>query len=141
ATNGNKAQQQSRRGANRVKTQFRSCRCYSRGDKCCQQTREIGRPPDVGSSRADNSRGEDMAADRSDEARYLRQKAKQFRELARTYKTEISGKLLEIAQDLEARADHLEKDGGKAAAAQAQRRFSNGNGSGSGSRPRRYPVR
>jgi hypothetical protein len=78
-----------------------------------------------------------MAADRSDEARYLRQKAKQFRELARTYKTEISGKLLEIAQDLEARADHLEKGSGKAAAAQAQRRFSNG----SGNRPRRHPVR
>ena len=78
-----------------------------------------------------------MAADRSDEARYLRQKAKQFRELARTYKTEISGKLMEIAQDLESRAEQLEKGGSKAAAAQVQSRFSNG----SGNRPRRYPLR
>lgn len=65
-----------------------------------------------------------MTADRSDEARYLRQKAKQFRELARTYKTEISGKLLEIAQDLEMRADHLDKGAAKPAAAHMQRRFS-----------------
>ena len=78
-----------------------------------------------------------MAADRSDEARYLRQKAKQFRELARTYKTEISGKLMEIAQDLETRAENLEKGLRKSAAAQVQRRFSNG----SGNRPRRYPLR
>jgi hypothetical protein len=78
-----------------------------------------------------------MAADRSDEARYLRQKAKQFRELARTYKTEISGKLLEIAQDLETRAENLEKDSRKSAAAHVQRRFSKANGN----RPRRYPLR
>ena len=74
-----------------------------------------------------------MTADRSDEARYLRQKAKQFRELARTYKTDISGKLLEIAQDLELRAENLEKGARKAASAQAQRRFSNG-------RTRRFPL-
>ena len=77
-----------------------------------------------------------MTADRSDEARYLRQKAKQFRELARTYKTEISGKLLEIAQDLETRAEILEKgDGRRAAAARVQRRFSDG----TGNRSRRQP--
>ena len=80
-----------------------------------------------------------MAADRSDEARYLRQTAKQFRELARTYKTEISGKLIEIAQDLESRAENLEKSQRKSAAANVQRRFSNGNGNGN--RPRRYPLR
>lgn len=67
-----------------------------------------------------------MPADRSDEARYLRQKAKQFRELARTYKTEISEKLLEIARDLETRAENLEKGLRKSAAASVQRRFSNG---------------
>ena len=78
-----------------------------------------------------------MAADRSDEARYLRQKAQQFRELARTYRTEISGKLLEIAQDLETRAEQLEKDTRRSAAAQVQRRFS----TGSGNRPRRFPLR
>lgn len=76
-----------------------------------------------------------MAADRSDEARYLRQKAQQFRELAKTYKTEISGKLLEIAQDLETRAQDLEKGLRKSAAAPVQRRFSNGH------RPRRDPLR
>ena len=78
-----------------------------------------------------------MAADRSDEARYLRQKAKQFRDLAKTYKTEISGKLMEIAQDLETRAEELEKGTRKAAVAHEQRRF----GNGSGHRPRRYPLR
>ena len=78
-----------------------------------------------------------MPADRSDEARYLRQKAQQFRELARTYKTEISGKLLEIAQDLDTRAENLEKGARKSAAAHVQRRFSNG----SASRARRYPLR
>ncbi len=50
-----------------------------------------------------------MAAGRSDDARYLREEAEQFRELARTYKTEISGKLIEIARDLEARADENDK--------------------------------
>jgi hypothetical protein len=77
-----------------------------------------------------------MTADRSDEARYLRQKAKQFRELARTYKTDISGKLLEIAQDLELRAENLEKGARKAASAQVQRRFSNGS-----NRTRRFTLR
>jgi hypothetical protein len=49
--------------------------------------------------------------DKSEEIRYLREKAIQFRELARTYKTEISPKLLEIADDLEARAAQLERRG------------------------------
>jgi hypothetical protein len=76
-----------------------------------------------------------MTADRSDEARYLRLKAKQFRELARTYKTEISGKLLEIARDLDTRAENLEKGARKSATAQVQRRFSTSN------RTRRFPLR
>lgn len=76
-----------------------------------------------------------MTADRSDEARYLRLKAKQFRELARTYKTEISGKLLEIAQDLDTRAENLEKGTRRSAMAQVQRRFSTSN------RTRRFPLR
>jgi hypothetical protein len=50
-----------------------------------------------------------MTAGRADEIRYLREKASQFRQLAKTYKTEVSAKLNEIAQDLEARADALEK--------------------------------
>lgn len=78
-----------------------------------------------------------MTADRSDEARYLRQKAKQFRDLARTYKTEISSKLVEIAQDLETRAETLEKGDRRSASASAQRRYSNG----SGNRVRRQSLR
>ena len=78
-----------------------------------------------------------MTADRSDEARYLRQKAKQFRDLARTYRTEISGKLVEIAQDLELRADNLERGERQPASSLEQRRYSNG----SGNRPRRQPLR
>lgn len=50
-------------------------------------------------------------ADRADEIRYLRQKALQFRELAGTYETEISPLLREIAEELELRADALEKGG------------------------------
>ena len=46
---------------------------------------------------------------RSEDIRYLREKAKQFRELANIYKTEISEKLREIANDLDARATELEK--------------------------------
>lgn len=49
-------------------------------------------------------------ADRKAEIRYLREKAQQFRMLARTYRTEISPKLNEIARDLDERADALEKD-------------------------------
>jgi hypothetical protein len=49
-------------------------------------------------------------ADHRDEIRYLRRKARQFRALARQYSTEISPKLLEIAMELELRADQLEKD-------------------------------
>ncbi len=47
-------------------------------------------------------------ADRHEEIRYLRQKARQFRELARAYPTEISPKLIEIAEELEARAGALD---------------------------------
>jgi hypothetical protein len=50
-------------------------------------------------------------ADRTDEIHYLRQKARQFRELAATYDTEISPLLLEIAVELELRADALEEGG------------------------------
>ncbi len=48
-------------------------------------------------------------ADRADEIRYLRQKAQQFRELAAAYETEISPLLVDIATELEQRADALEK--------------------------------
>jgi len=48
-------------------------------------------------------------ADRADEIRYLRQKARQFRELASAYETEISPLLLEIAEALELRAEALER--------------------------------
>jgi hypothetical protein len=48
-------------------------------------------------------------ADHSEEIRYLRRKARQFRELAATYDTEISPLLLEIAVELELRADMLEQ--------------------------------
>lgn len=44
-----------------------------------------------------------------DEIRYLRRKARQFRELATSYQTDISPKLLEIAIELEQRADELER--------------------------------
>ena len=46
--------------------------------------------------------------DRVSEIRYLREKAQQFRVLATTYNSEISPRLLEIARELEARADTLE---------------------------------
>jgi hypothetical protein len=46
--------------------------------------------------------------DRVSEVRYLREKAQQFRVLAKTYDSEISPKLLEIAMELDARADALE---------------------------------
>ncbi len=49
-------------------------------------------------------------ADRKVEIRYLREKAQQFRELAGTYRTEISPKLNEIARELDDRADALEKN-------------------------------
>jgi hypothetical protein len=54
--------------------------------------------------------GETMA-DRSSEVRYLREKAKQFRQLGTDNKTELSARLLEIAAELDARADQLEKSG------------------------------
>jgi hypothetical protein len=49
-------------------------------------------------------------ADHSAEIRYLRLKARQFRELAAAYDTDISPLLLEIALELELRADTLEQD-------------------------------
>lgn len=52
-------------------------------------------------------------ADRADEIRYLRQKAQQFRELAAAYETEISPLLLDIAMELELRAEAVEKATGK----------------------------
>jgi hypothetical protein len=47
----------------------------------------------------------------SSEIRYLRDKAKQFRELANTYKTELSAQLLALAEEFERRADQLEERG------------------------------
>jgi len=47
--------------------------------------------------------------DRSSEITYLREKAQQFRVLAKTYGSEVSPSLLEIARELDARADALEK--------------------------------
>ena len=46
--------------------------------------------------------------DRASEIRYLREKARQFRVLAKTYDSDVSPKLLEIARELDARADALE---------------------------------
>jgi hypothetical protein len=68
-----------------------------------------------------------MAAERPDEARYLQEKARQFRELAETYKTEISGKLIEIAKDLEARAAEIEKKRGRPLSARPERRVDHRN--------------
>jgi hypothetical protein len=48
-------------------------------------------------------------ADRLSEITYLREKAKQFRVLAKTYDNELSPKLLEIARELDERADALER--------------------------------
>lgn len=56
-----------------------------------------------------NRKGRHTMPDRTDEIRYLRQKARQFRELAGAYQTEISPLLLEIAVELELRADAIEK--------------------------------
>jgi hypothetical protein len=44
----------------------------------------------------------------SEEARYLRVKAVQFRKLADEYRIDISVKLRRLADELEARADELE---------------------------------
>ncbi len=49
--------------------------------------------------------------DRSSEIRYLRDKARQFRELANTHKSELSSQLLAIAEEFERRADQLEHRG------------------------------
>jgi hypothetical protein len=43
------------------------------------------------------------------EVGYLREKARQFRVLAQTHETGVSDRLLEIAADLEDRADQLEE--------------------------------
>ena len=57
----------------------------------------------------DNKKGREPMTDRAEEIRYLRRKARQFRELAGKYQTEISPKLYEIAVELEQRADELER--------------------------------
>ena len=57
----------------------------------------------------DNKKGPQPMTDRAEEIRYLRRKARQFRELAGKYQTEISPKLYEIAVELEQRADALER--------------------------------
>jgi hypothetical protein len=57
----------------------------------------------------DNKKGREPMTDRVKEIRYLRRKARQFRELAGKYQTEISAKLFEIAVELEQRADALER--------------------------------
>ena len=46
--------------------------------------------------------------DRVAEISYLREKAQQFRVLAKTYNSEVSPKLIEIAKELDARANALE---------------------------------
>lgn len=57
----------------------------------------------------DNKKGREPMTDRAEEIRYLRRKARQFRELAGKYQTEISPKLYEIALELEQRANELEQ--------------------------------
>jgi hypothetical protein len=68
----------------------------------------IGASP-VLSKYGDNKKGPEPMADRAKEIRYLRRKARQFRELAGKYQTEISPKLYEIALELEERANELER--------------------------------
>jgi len=46
----------------------------------------------------------------SQHAQYLREKAKQFREAATVYRTEISDRLLELAAEFEAKAAELDKE-------------------------------
>ena len=48
-------------------------------------------------------------ADRANEIRYLREKANQFRGLAQTSEGEVALKLLDIAEEIGALADALEK--------------------------------
>ena len=48
-------------------------------------------------------------AKRREEILYLREKAQQFRKLATDHNTEVSPRLVEIAQELEARAAELER--------------------------------
>lgn len=57
----------------------------------------------------DNKKGREPMTDRAEEIRYLRRKARQFRDLAGKYQTEISPKLYEIALELEQRANQLEQ--------------------------------
>jgi hypothetical protein len=49
-------------------------------------------------------------ADWEDEVRYFRQKAQQFRNLANQYDSVISGHLLDIAAELDRRADKIERE-------------------------------
>jgi hypothetical protein len=48
-------------------------------------------------------------ADRASEIRYVREKANQFRVLAKTYEGQVSLMLLQIAEELGVRADALER--------------------------------
>jgi hypothetical protein len=43
------------------------------------------------------------------DAEYLRSKARQFRRLATDYDTKVSPQLLELANDLDAKADEIEQ--------------------------------
>ncbi len=47
----------------------------------------------------------------SREVAYLREKTRQFRKLATDYYTDVSEKLLEVAEELEKHADELERGG------------------------------
>ena len=51
--------------------------------------------------------------ERARDAKYLRDKAKQFRRLAIEYDTAISKQLLDIAEELEKRADDIERGKGR----------------------------
>jgi hypothetical protein len=44
----------------------------------------------------------------SEHIRYLREKAKQFRQVAGSYRSKLAGQLLEIADEFEAKAAELE---------------------------------
>jgi hypothetical protein len=50
-------------------------------------------------------------SDRSEEAQFLREQARRFRELADAYKTGISDRLREMALEFEARADDIDPHG------------------------------
>jgi hypothetical protein len=49
-------------------------------------------------------------ADRERDVRHFREEAQQFRELANQYDSVISGHLLDIAAELDRRADKIERE-------------------------------